>query len=294
MRRAMPGLDDERTHHGGRDRATRRSPPRRDRSVSTARRGPSRCDRSAAPSPSPRRPRGLSRASTVSGSITIRLPAGVRPTVRSSGRGKVRSSFEPGDDVRRRHRQRERHRPARPGLMAAPTRTTVEGGRGHDRVHRHRRLHRVHRHTRRRRGAAAAGDAGPSRAGQRSPTGRASSRSSATGCCSGSPIRSAPCTARSRSTAASKRSRRRPGSRCGSGSGCTTARPSSVAPTSSATTSTSRRGSSTSPLPARCSSPTPCEPEWIPSAAHVCFAELGPVVMKGIPEPIRLWRATPN
>ena len=31
-----------------------------------------------------------------------------------------------------------------------------------------------------------------------------------------------------------------------------------------------------------------------PSAAHVCFAELGPVVMKGIPEPIRLWRATPN
>jgi adenylate cyclase len=25
---------------------------------------------------------------------------------------------------------------------------------------------------------------------------------------------------------------------------------------------------------------------------HVCFNELGPVVMKGIPEPIRLWRAT--
>ena len=38
-------------------------------------------------------------ASTVSGSITIRLPPGVRPTVRSSGRGTVRSSFEPGDDV---------------------------------------------------------------------------------------------------------------------------------------------------------------------------------------------------
>jgi DUF4097 and DUF4098 domain-containing protein YvlB len=39
------------------------------------------------------------RARTVSGSITISLPAGVRPRVRFSGRGKVRSSFEPGDDV---------------------------------------------------------------------------------------------------------------------------------------------------------------------------------------------------
>jgi DUF4097 and DUF4098 domain-containing protein YvlB len=38
-------------------------------------------------------------ASTVSGSITIRLPTGVRPRVRSSGRGRVRSRFEPGDDV---------------------------------------------------------------------------------------------------------------------------------------------------------------------------------------------------
>jgi adenylate cyclase len=28
-------------------------------------------------------------------------------------------------------------------------------------------------------------------------------------------------------------------------------------------------------------------------AAMVSFEELGPVVMKGIPEPIRLWRATP-
>ena len=26
----------------------------------------------------------------------------------------------------------------------------------------------------------------------------------------------------------------------------------------------------------------------------VCFDELGPVVMKGIPEPVRLWRATPG
>ena len=29
-----------------------------------------------------------------------------------------------------------------------------------------------------------------------------------------------------------------------------------------------------------------------PPPADVCFAELGPVVMKGISEPIRLWRAT--
>jgi DUF4097 and DUF4098 domain-containing protein YvlB len=38
-------------------------------------------------------------ASTVSGSITIGLPAGVRPAVRASGRGTVRSSFEPGSDL---------------------------------------------------------------------------------------------------------------------------------------------------------------------------------------------------
>lgn len=37
--------------------------------------------------------------STVSGRITISLPPGVRPRVRSSGRGKVRSRVEPGDDV---------------------------------------------------------------------------------------------------------------------------------------------------------------------------------------------------
>lgn len=29
-----------------------------------------------------------------------------------------------------------------------------------------------------------------------------------------------------------------------------------------------------------------------PSSAQVCFSELGPVVMKGVPGPIRLWRAT--
>jgi DUF4097 and DUF4098 domain-containing protein YvlB len=43
--------------------------------------------------------RGPVTASTVSGSITIRFPSGVRPTVRSSGRGTVKSSFEMGDDV---------------------------------------------------------------------------------------------------------------------------------------------------------------------------------------------------
>ena len=30
-----------------------------------------------------------------------------------------------------------------------------------------------------------------------------------------------------------------------------------------------------------------------PASARVCFSELGPVVMKGIPTPVRLWRATP-
>ncbi len=29
-----------------------------------------------------------------------------------------------------------------------------------------------------------------------------------------------------------------------------------------------------------------------PDAAQVCFSELGPVAMKGVPGPIRLWRAT--
>ena len=38
-------------------------------------------------------------ASTVSGTITIRLPKGVRPALRSSGRGRVKSGFEAGDDV---------------------------------------------------------------------------------------------------------------------------------------------------------------------------------------------------
>jgi Putative adhesin len=38
-------------------------------------------------------------ASTVSGSITIHLPRGVRPKVRTSGLGKVRNGFEAGDDM---------------------------------------------------------------------------------------------------------------------------------------------------------------------------------------------------
>jgi adenylate cyclase len=29
-----------------------------------------------------------------------------------------------------------------------------------------------------------------------------------------------------------------------------------------------------------------------PGSAQVCFSELGPVVMKGVPGPVRLWRAT--
>jgi DUF4097 and DUF4098 domain-containing protein YvlB len=42
---------------------------------------------------------GPVRASSVSGSITIRLPPGVRPALRSSGHGRVKNSFEPGTDV---------------------------------------------------------------------------------------------------------------------------------------------------------------------------------------------------
>jgi len=42
---------------------------------------------------------GPVRASTVSGSMTIRLPAGARPALRSSGRGRIDNSFESGDDI---------------------------------------------------------------------------------------------------------------------------------------------------------------------------------------------------
>jgi DUF4097 and DUF4098 domain-containing protein YvlB len=38
-------------------------------------------------------------ASTVSGTITIRLPPAVRPSVHSAGRGTLKSGFPPGDDV---------------------------------------------------------------------------------------------------------------------------------------------------------------------------------------------------
>jgi DUF4097 and DUF4098 domain-containing protein YvlB len=43
--------------------------------------------------------RAAVKATTVSGSITIRLPPGTRPEVRSSGGGTLRNSFDPGDDV---------------------------------------------------------------------------------------------------------------------------------------------------------------------------------------------------
>jgi DUF4097 and DUF4098 domain-containing protein YvlB len=39
------------------------------------------------------------KATTVSGTITIRLPVGTRPAVRSTGGGTLRNSFDPGDDV---------------------------------------------------------------------------------------------------------------------------------------------------------------------------------------------------
>jgi DUF4097 and DUF4098 domain-containing protein YvlB len=43
--------------------------------------------------------RAAVKATTVSGSITIRLPPGTRPEVRSSGGGTLRNTFDPGDDV---------------------------------------------------------------------------------------------------------------------------------------------------------------------------------------------------
>jgi DUF4097 and DUF4098 domain-containing protein YvlB len=43
--------------------------------------------------------RAAVKATTVSGSITIRLPPGTRPDVRSSGGGTLRNTFDPGDDV---------------------------------------------------------------------------------------------------------------------------------------------------------------------------------------------------
>jgi Toastrack DUF4097 len=43
--------------------------------------------------------RGDVHVRTVSGTITLRLPVGVRPDVRYAGRGKVRSEFEPGGDL---------------------------------------------------------------------------------------------------------------------------------------------------------------------------------------------------
>jgi DUF4097 and DUF4098 domain-containing protein YvlB len=42
---------------------------------------------------------GPVRLRTVSGSIDVELPAGVRPRVRVAGRGKVKRGCEEGDDV---------------------------------------------------------------------------------------------------------------------------------------------------------------------------------------------------
>ena len=42
---------------------------------------------------------GPVRVNTVSGSIEVALPPGVKPNVRLGGRGKVRNDYEPGDDV---------------------------------------------------------------------------------------------------------------------------------------------------------------------------------------------------
>ena len=191
------------------------------------------------------------------------------PSVRGAPDGAVvgprqgAEQLRSGRRHRRRHRQRERHGPARPSLMAAPTRRqskTVEGTIVFTDIVGFTEF------------TATRGDAEAlqllatqDRLVQSAlPTGRASSRSSATACCSGSLIRSAPCTASSRSHRgfeAESVSDRAPVVDPGRDAPRHGAR--SVAPTSSATTSTWRRGSSTSRLPARCSSPTRCEPEWI-------------------------------
>jgi len=42
---------------------------------------------------------GPIRISTVSGTIEVRLPSGMRPHVRAAGRARVKGTFEPGDDV---------------------------------------------------------------------------------------------------------------------------------------------------------------------------------------------------
>ena len=42
---------------------------------------------------------GAVKVRTVSGAITIRVPSGARPAVRTTGLGKVRNSFEPGEDL---------------------------------------------------------------------------------------------------------------------------------------------------------------------------------------------------
>ena len=80
--------------------------------------------------------------------------------------------------------------------------------------------------------------------------------------------------------------------RCGSASGCTPVRSASGAATSSATTSTSPPGSSTWPAPGEVLVSDAVRRDAQPRVPTVEFVELGPVVMKGIPDPIRLWRAS--
>ena len=99
VRRAMPGLDDERTHHGGCDRRRGDLHHVGSRRCRRRRRGPSRCDRSAAPSPSARRARGL----CMPAPSPARSRSAFRPgCARRCGRrvvGTVRNSFEAGDDI---------------------------------------------------------------------------------------------------------------------------------------------------------------------------------------------------
>ena len=294
VRRAMPRLDDERTHHGGHDR-------RRGDLHHVGFGGDRRQWRGRVPGAFGQRhasPSASSARGARQGQHRLRIdhdptsrPACAPPCGRPAA-ARVKSSFEAGDDVAHRHRQRERHRPARLGLMAASTRTPAEAGRGHHRVHRHRRLHRVHGHTRRRRGVAAAGDPGPARAvgAPRRGAGRQGARR-----------RSAALVPRTGERAA-QRVRAAPRLRGGvGGNRAPVVDPGRHAPrhrpSSAATTSIGHDVNVASRIvdvaaPGEVLVSDAVHAGVDPSAAHVCFTELGPVVMKGIPEPIRLWRAS--
>ena len=124
------------------------------------------------------------------------------------------------------------------------------------------------------------------------PRRHVSSRSWATACCSGFPIRSPLCTAPSRSTAASKRSRQPSGLplwiRVGMHHG--TALPRGADVIGHDVNVAARIVEVAAPGEVLVSDTVRAAVD--PRSAHVCFNELGPVVMKGIPGPIRLWRAT--